>query len=653
MALDKIGVNSLLAVNSWIGLINANMQGTSRTGFKPTRISLTDGLGQLYTTKTDLEIPPSTLTVQATSMEWGQGSIVNSESSSHFAIQGEGFFVLTDKAHRIYLTRDGEFHWDGEGYLTNSAGLRVLSNGQDFIRRDPTDVSDAFSPDGYSKELLRYGDKGLMLVSVANRDGLLMSQYGSTVFQLDGDLPLRLQNNFETTTDGLTFIYDDPDILAAVRDPGFVPFVAAPPPGYSSDFSIDFGVNGLMNFRDYNPLAGGPFPSATPLDFDPAINTIDDIVQAINNYGATVAGGRVTASYDDGQDRLIISNEQVAPGDNTHIVFGGANGQALREFFKFGFNKPSNPIDDLDADNALETVLRSFDDIDYSTQTGYDVLDIDPLNLIYNLTTPLATLARPVPTYFHDKNNAFVQSISLNGNAGMTIGEGRTTSEFEVEMDVKVSNDAGSQLVFAFGQKDAQNLSSGGFSLRYDPVSGTVEMWQQANGYDASANSVLIGTSTLPIIATQPSGGLGAVSTTRLAFRLDSDKIFSVSVNGTVVNFNLGGAGADIGGHLSIRNSFNELQIHSLNFDMKGKYNPMRAGDLFSVGIPNTASVEIKNAWQERQRSRVVQAALETSTASLTEYVPMLGLAQKVFAAISKIISTHNALVDDINTLFR
>ncbi len=114
MALDKIGVNSLVAVNSWIGIINGNMQGTSRTAYKPTRMSITDGLGQLYTT-TDTYVPPSTMSVQATSMEWGQGSIVNSESSAHFAIQGEGFFVLADNAGRDFVSRDCVFDLSSVG----------------------------------------------------------------------------------------------------------------------------------------------------------------------------------------------------------------------------------------------------------------------------------------------------------------------------------------------------------------------------------------------------------------------------------------------------------------------------------------------------------------------------------------------------------
>ncbi|PIQ23555.1 hypothetical protein COW36_13870 [bacterium (Candidatus Blackallbacteria) CG17_big_fil_post_rev_8_21_14_2_50_48_46] len=645
MSLDKIGVNSLLAVNSWIGMINSNMEGTSRTGFKPTRISLSDGLGQLTTTNKVLDAPPSTLSVQATTIEWGQGSIVNSESSSHFAIQGEGFFVLADNFGRYFLSRDGEFHWDQNGFLVNSAGLKVVSSGEEFIRKDVSDRSDIFSVDGYSKELLKHGDKSFMLVSVANRDGLLMSQYGSTVFQVDGDLPLRVQNSFESTTDGVTYIYDDPDILASVNDPNFVT-VPPSPVGTNTDFSIDLGVNGLFNFNLFNPLGVGT-------QFNPTTNSIDHIVTAINAYGATV-GGRVSAYFDQVADHLVIRNEQIAVGDNTNIILGGANGNALRRFFQIDFNKASNPINDTNGNGVLETLLESGRDIDNSTNAKFDVLDIG--GGTYTTAMPISQLITPVPTYFHDKVNGFIRSQNITGSAGMVLGESRQTTQFEMEMNVKVSNEAGSQIVIGFGQKDSHDLRSGGFSLRYDPVAGTVRLFQQADGYNPPATSFQIaGPVAMPVIATVGSGAaLSALpNTARIAVSLSAEKVVTFSVNGTLATFDLGGAGDDLSGYLSVRNQFNELQVHDMTFDLKGKYNQLRAGDLFSVGVLKNAAVEIKNLWQERQSSRVVQSSLETSTASLTEYVPMLGLAQKVFAAISKIISTHNAIVDDINTLFR
>src|ERR1043166_3668313 len=154
MSLSQVGVNSLLAVNEWIGLINSNLQASSRTAYKTSRVSFTDGLGS-NTVSIDRLLPPSTLTVEATTIEWGQGPIINDGEQAHFAIQGEGFFVLCDPhTGKYFLSRDGEFHWGDSGYLVNSAGLRVVSSGQDFIQRGISDQSDIFSPDGYSRDLI-------------------------------------------------------------------------------------------------------------------------------------------------------------------------------------------------------------------------------------------------------------------------------------------------------------------------------------------------------------------------------------------------------------------------------------------------------------------------------------------------------------------
>ena len=299
-SLGAQGVNSLLAVNSWIGVINGNLQGASRTAYKTVRASMFDAPANNYL-GLRIEIPPSTLNIQATSIEWAQGSIVNSNFSSHFAIQGQGFFVVADPLGKYYLSRDGEFHWDGNGYLVNSSGLRVLSSGQDFIRRsNQFDRSDGFSPDGESQELFRYGDKSFLIVDVANRDGLVMSRYGSTILEFDGSLPLRVQNDFASSSDGLTFIYNDPKQLTYVerRDnvPPFISFGA----GIDSDFSINLGGNGLFNFRDFNPLGVG-------VDFDPDINTIQDVEDAINAYSAANNIG-LTAKYDVAEDRFKIVN---------------------------------------------------------------------------------------------------------------------------------------------------------------------------------------------------------------------------------------------------------------------------------------------------------------------------------------------------------
>lgn len=644
MALTQMGVRSLVAVNSWIGLINANLKGASRTGFKTVRPHLTDGLGQLYTNNR-IRIPPATLNIQATSLEWAQGAIINSDQSTHFALQGQGFFVLVDAAGRYYLTRDGEFHWDGNGYLVNSAGLRVVSSGQDFIRMDRRDRSDIFNPDGASQELLRYGDKSLLIVDVANRDGLRMSQYGSTVFAIDGGLPLRLRNDMRETTDGLSFIYDDPAQLPEVNDPEFIT-VPPYPPGTSTDFAIDFGDNGVMNFRDYNPLAPGPYPSATPLDFNPATNTINHIIQAINTYGASV-GGRVSAYFDVDADRIVIRNEQNLMGSivNTQIVFLGANAIPVRRFFQLDQNQSSNPWDDNDLDGNLETVLSSAREIDNSQYR--QVLDLGVADLNLPLSQLSLTPVHPA-TYFHDKASGLLQvDATGNGVGAMVIGESQQTGRFDLEFDVKVS--AG-EIILGFGQSLSHQLDSSGFSLHYNTTSGVIDLYERPP--TSNGTPKLLQTAFLPPIAV----GAPPLATDplhRLAISLDENRQITVSLDGATVTFNMAGASSEINGYLSLRNSNNYLQVHRLYANFYQPYNVMRTGEVVSLSPTNYANVEIREAFQERQRTRIIQSALEASTASLTEYVPLLALVQKVFASISKIISAHNAIVDDVNSLVR
>ncbi len=88
--------------------------------------------------------------------------------------------------------------------------------------------------------------------------------------------------------------------------------------------------------------------------------------------------------------------------------------------------------------------------------------------------------------------------------------------------------------------------------------------------------------------------------------------------------------------------------------DYKSTTNTQTTGEMVSVGFSDIANVETgTTVFGKRPRVFVTQNALESSEASLTEYIPMLSIAQKVFSSISKIISTHNLITDDLNSLIR
>jgi flagellar hook protein FlgE len=140
MAGEISTIQSLKAVDAWIDVINANINGGVRTAFKASRLkfagSNTDVSRAGTTTSLPLQFPEPGLITANTVIDFSQGAITASTETTHLAIQGEGFFVLVDpgslnadgtlkaplSSTRSYITRDGEFR-------TNQNGLLVASNG--------------------------------------------------------------------------------------------------------------------------------------------------------------------------------------------------------------------------------------------------------------------------------------------------------------------------------------------------------------------------------------------------------------------------------------------------------------------------------------------------------------------------------------------
>ena len=56
----------------------------------------------------------------------GKGAFISTKSSTDLAIQGNGFFVVTDNDGGVFLTRAGSFSPDSNGKLVNAAGYNLL-----------------------------------------------------------------------------------------------------------------------------------------------------------------------------------------------------------------------------------------------------------------------------------------------------------------------------------------------------------------------------------------------------------------------------------------------------------------------------------------------------------------------------------------------
>ena len=89
---------------------------TSRRIFRPwsTQVSNTD--------------PPAAGSRPPRSLNALQGNVVSSATATNLAVQGSGFFVVSDSSGNLYLTRNGSFVPDASGNLVNSSGYYLMGS---------------------------------------------------------------------------------------------------------------------------------------------------------------------------------------------------------------------------------------------------------------------------------------------------------------------------------------------------------------------------------------------------------------------------------------------------------------------------------------------------------------------------------------------
>ena len=94
-----------------------------------------------------------------------QGTFIETNNKSDFAIEGKGFFTISDASGKNFYTRDGVFKVNSQGYLVTSAGHYVVGVNQN------TDVA----------EPIYVGNRE---ISVDNKNNLLLNSQISYKFNV-------------------------------------------------------------------------------------------------------------------------------------------------------------------------------------------------------------------------------------------------------------------------------------------------------------------------------------------------------------------------------------------------------------------------------------------------------------------------------------
>jgi flagellar hook protein FlgE len=119
-----IGISGLQAHGEAIGVVGDNIANASTVGYKRNRAEFSDVLGG----QLDSQRLGGGVRLSGTQTMWDQGTVIQTGNPLDLAIRGGGMFVVKGNhggQTAQYYTRDGRFHLDNQGYVTNQQGLRL------------------------------------------------------------------------------------------------------------------------------------------------------------------------------------------------------------------------------------------------------------------------------------------------------------------------------------------------------------------------------------------------------------------------------------------------------------------------------------------------------------------------------------------------
>jgi len=120
--LFNTSIMGMSAQSDWLGQISKNIANSNTTGYKDSR---TDFLTVLNGYQNQESAGGGVTTVNRSEVGM-QGALQQTGSTTDLAINGAGFFLVSDSAGQTFLTRSGSFVPDAQGRLVNSAGYFLM-----------------------------------------------------------------------------------------------------------------------------------------------------------------------------------------------------------------------------------------------------------------------------------------------------------------------------------------------------------------------------------------------------------------------------------------------------------------------------------------------------------------------------------------------
>ncbi|MCX7046221.1 MAG: flagellar hook protein FlgE [Candidatus Sumerlaeota bacterium] len=131
------GVTGVKSFSTAIQVIGSNLANSNTVGYKAVRVQFSDLLSQNLAGSLMGGQVGRGVTVAGTSRDYSQGTFSSTSVNTDVAIQGAGWFKMTDGG-QDYYTRDGAFQVDKDGYLVGSTGYKALGFQYDIVGNPTT-----------------------------------------------------------------------------------------------------------------------------------------------------------------------------------------------------------------------------------------------------------------------------------------------------------------------------------------------------------------------------------------------------------------------------------------------------------------------------------------------------------------------------------
>ncbi|HUJ19202.1 MAG TPA: flagellar hook protein FlgE [Nitrospirota bacterium] len=118
-------VSGMDANGTALSVISDNISNMNTIGFKSSTVTFGDVLSQSLTGASAASQLGRGVQVMSVTPQFTQGSFESTSNGLDLAVDGDGFFMVTDSAGAKYYTRDGEFSIDKNGNIVNPDNLAL------------------------------------------------------------------------------------------------------------------------------------------------------------------------------------------------------------------------------------------------------------------------------------------------------------------------------------------------------------------------------------------------------------------------------------------------------------------------------------------------------------------------------------------------